>query len=118
MTKSELIKSELIERVAEKAEISKAKAEIVVKVIFDTMLKSLAQDARIELRGFGTFVNRRYSAYKGRNPRTGEKIDVKQKKLPFFRVGKELKEELSKSLSSSAKKKHSKKGVGKQRKKR
>jgi integration host factor subunit beta len=54
------------------------------------------KDDRIEIRGFGSFVNRQYEAYQGRNPRTGEVINVEGKKLPFFKMGKELKEQLNK----------------------
>jgi integration host factor subunit beta len=72
------------------------KAETVVNTIFDSMIEALMRDDRIEIRGFGSFVNRLYDAYQGRNPRTGEVINVEQKKLPFFKVGKELKEDLNK----------------------
>ena len=59
------------------------------------MIEALMKDDRIEIRGFGSFVNRAYGAYKGRNPRTGEVISVAEKKLPFFKVGKELKDEIN-----------------------
>ena len=60
------------------------------------MVEALMKDDRIEIRGFGSFVNRQYDAYQGRNPRTGEIINVGEKKLPFFKVGKELKEDVNK----------------------
>jgi integration host factor subunit beta len=63
------------------------------------MVEALMKGDRIEIRGFGSFVNRSYEAYKGRNPRTGEVIEVKDKKLPFFKVGKELKEEINRGVS-------------------
>lgn len=72
------------------------KAETVVNTIFDSMVESLLRDDRIEIRGFGSFVNRRYDSRKGRNPRTGEIIDVEEKRLPFFKVGKELKDQVNK----------------------
>ena len=85
-------KSELIEIISEKSKIPKKKAEEVVNLIFDSMTDALVKGSRIEIRGFGSFVNRTYGSYTGRNPRTGESIKVSPKKLPFFKVGKELKE--------------------------
>ena len=70
------------------------KAEEVVELIFDSMAETLQQGGRIEIRGFGSFVVREYGSYKGRNPRTGQSIQVKPKKLPFFKVGKELKAQI------------------------
>ena len=92
-----MTKADLINLISEKAGITRGKAETVVNTIFDSMVESLLRDDRIEIRGFGSFVNRDYDSYKGRNPRTGEVINVGQKKLPFFKVGKELKEEINKS---------------------
>lgn len=91
-----MTKADLINVVAEKASITRVKAETVVNTIFDSMIESLLKNDRIEIRGFGSFVNRKYDAYKGRNPRTGEVIEVEEKQLPFFKVGKELKEEINK----------------------
>lgn len=90
-----MTKSDLINLVSTKANITRLKAEAVVNTIFDSMVEALKNDHRIEIRGFGSFVNREYEAREGRNPRTGETIPVAQKKLPFFKVGKELKEELN-----------------------
>ncbi len=91
-----MTKADLINVIAEKANITRVKAETVVNTIFDSMVEALMRGDRIEIRGFGSFVNRHYDAYEGRNPRTGEIIPVKEKKLPFFKVGKELKEEINK----------------------
>ncbi|MBK9292992.1 MAG: integration host factor subunit beta [Oligoflexia bacterium] len=91
-----MTKADLINKIAEKANITRVKAEIVVNTIFDSMVDALMKDHRIEIRGFGSFVNRQYDAYQGRNPRTGEVINVEQKKLPFFKVGKELKDDVNK----------------------
>lgn len=85
-------KSELVEFIAEKSNLPKKKAEDVVNLVFDSMTETLAKGGRIEIRGFGSFVCRHYEPYQGRNPRTGESIVVKPKILPFFKVGKELKE--------------------------
>lgn len=91
----EMTKADLINLIADKAGITRVKAETVVNTIFDSMIEALMRDDRIEIRGFGSFVNRQYGSYKGRNPRTGEVINVDEKKLPFFKVGKELKEEIN-----------------------
>ena len=88
-----MTKSGLIEAVAERTpHISKKDTEIVVNTIFDSMTRALKQGERIEIRGFGSFVVRDYGGYRGRNPKTGEIVEVPPKKLPFFKVGKELKE--------------------------
>ncbi len=85
-------KSEIVEYISENRNIPKKKAEEAVNLIFDSMTEALVKDQRIEIRGFGSFVNRTYKSYQGRNPRTGVSIEVKPKKLPYFKVGKELKE--------------------------
>lgn len=90
-----MTKADLINLVAEKSGITRVKAEAVVNTVFDSMIESLLRDDRIEIRGFGSFVNREYGSYKGRNPRTGEVINVDEKKLPFFKVGKELKDDIN-----------------------
>ncbi len=97
-----LTKADLINLISEKAGITRVKAETVVNTIFDSMVESLMKDDRIEIRGFGSFVNRQYDAYKGRNPRTGQVIDVDEKKLPFFKVGKELKDDINKGKPSKS----------------
>lgn len=97
-----MTKADLINKISEKASITRVKAETVVNTIFDSMVAALMKDDRIEIRGFGSFVNRQYDAYQGRNPRTGEVINVGEKKLPFFKVGKELKEEVNKGGGSSS----------------
>lgn len=84
-------KSELIIALAKKESLTKQKAEQVVDTIFDTMSEALLAGKRIEIRGFGSFIVREYGSYTGRNPKTGEAITVSPKKLPFFKVGKELK---------------------------
>ena len=91
-----MTKADLINLISEKADITRVKAEAVVNTVFDSIVEALIKGDRIEIRGFGSFVNRSYDAYKGRNPRTGEVIDVKKKKLPFFKVGKELKDYINK----------------------
>lgn len=106
-------KSNLIDLMSNKANMTRTRAEMVVNIIFNTMVKALMQDQRIEIRGFGTLANRKYKSYKGRNPRTGKSIDVKQKKVPFFKVGKELKKDLNITSTSSRSKNSSSKKVKK-----
>jgi len=88
-------KSEMIEALAVKKGIPLKKAEEIINTIFDSMTNAMLSGDRIEIRGFGSFVVNDYKAYTGRNPKTGDSIDVKPKKLPFFKVGKELKERIA-----------------------
>jgi integration host factor subunit beta len=85
-------KSELIEQLSIKRDISNKKAEDVVNIIFNSLADAMVAGERIEIRGLGSFVIKDYNTYTGRNPKTGEPIKVRPKKLPFFKVGKELKE--------------------------
>ena len=87
-----MTKADLINNIAEKANLQHKQAEQVVNMVFDMMTDTLRKDDRIEIRGFGSFVNRCYGSYKGRNPKTGEVVEVPPKRVPFFKVGKELKE--------------------------
>ena len=85
-------KSQLIEALAKAENLALRKAEEVVNTVFGDIEASLIKSERVEIRGFGSFKVKQYDGYKGRNPKTGEIINVKAKKLPFFKVGKELKE--------------------------
>jgi integration host factor subunit beta len=85
-------KSGLIGVVCERAKLTKKQAEDVVNLIFDSMVDAMVKGDRIEIRGLGSLMVKDYGTYKGRNPRTGESIQVKPKKLPFFKVGKELRQ--------------------------
>ncbi|MCX5830050.1 MAG: integration host factor subunit beta [Deltaproteobacteria bacterium] len=87
-------KSGLIEAVSRKENITEKKAVEVVNLIFKGFTGELKKGGRIEIRGLGSFVVRDYEAYTGRNPKTGKNIKVSPKKLPFFKVGKELKEKV------------------------
>jgi integration host factor subunit beta len=93
-----ITKSDLIEQLSERLKLPKGKAEFVVNTIFESMEQALRDGERIEIRGFGSFEVREYKAYEGRNPRTGEPVHVRPKRLPFFKVGKELKERVNKSF--------------------
>jgi integration host factor subunit beta len=98
-----MTKSELIDAIAAKGELTKARAETVVNCVFDALAEALERGEGIEIRGFGSFTVRPYKSYSGRNPRTGQPVPVPAKRLPFFKVGKELKElvNLSKSFAIS-----------------
>jgi len=87
-------KSDLIEALSRDAELPIGKAEEVVKTVFNTMANALAEGDRVEIRGFGTFKVKHYDGYTGHNPKTGEPIKVKPKKLPFFKCSRELKEKV------------------------
>ena len=88
-------KSELIETLAVKHGLSLKKSEEVVNAIVDSMTGALVSGERIEIRGFGSFVVRDYESYTGRNPKTGMNITVSPKRLPFFKVGKELRDKVN-----------------------
>ena len=85
-------KSQLIEALAKSENLALKKAEEVVNTVFGDMEKALAEGERVEIRGFGSFKIKKYEGYQGRNPKTGEIINVSSKRLPFFKVGKELKD--------------------------
>lgn len=88
-------KSELIDALSKKEGLTEKQAADVVNLIFKGFGNQLKSGGRIEIRGFGSFVVRDYDSYTGRNPKTGETIQVDPKKLPFFKVGKELKERVN-----------------------
>lgn len=92
---STVTKSELIERISEKLKLPNGKAEQIVNCVFDSMVAALQDGDGIEIRGFGSFTVREYKAYEGRNPRTGETVHVAPKRLPFFKVGKDLRERVN-----------------------
>jgi len=85
-------RSDLINRLKEDADLSKRDAEVIINTFFNTISDILAEGDRVEIRGFGSFTVKDYKPYVGRNPKSGEKIRVSSKRLPFFKVGKELKE--------------------------
>ena len=93
-----MTKSELIDAVASQTNVTKSRAEMVVNCIFDAMTDALKNGEGIEIRGFGSFTVRQYKPYNGRNPRTGDPVHVASKRLPFFKVGKELKEMVNAAL--------------------
>ena len=84
-------KSDLIVALSKKEDLTDKLATDIVNLVFDGFVTALKSGGRIEIRGFGSFVVREYGAYKGRNPKTGKVVEVKPKRLPFFKVGRELK---------------------------
>jgi integration host factor subunit beta len=86
-----MVKSELIQKLRDRADLSRSQAEKVVDMVFNTISDTLSEGGRAEIRGFGSFSVNSYESYVGRNPKTGAQIEVSSKKLPFFRVGKQLK---------------------------
>ncbi len=85
-------KSDLMTALKEKDNLSRQEAEEIVNVFFGSIEDSLRNGGRVEIRGFGSFTVNSYKSYLGRNPKTGDQIQVPAKRLPFFKVGKELKE--------------------------
>ena len=88
-------KLELITALKDKAGISKAESAKVVKIFFDSMADNLAAGERIEIRGLCSFFVKEYKSYTGRNPKTGERVTISPKRLPFFKCGKELKDRVN-----------------------
>lgn len=88
-------KLELISTLKSQANISKYEAAKVVQIFFDKMANSLAEGDRVEIRGLCSFFVKHYKSYTGRNPKTGEKVQIDPKKLPFFKSGKELKKRVN-----------------------
>ncbi len=90
-------KSELIEALAQDINVPHREAAAITNTVIETMTEALAKGESIEIRGFGSFVIKKYESYEGRNPKTGKKIKVKPKRLPFFKVGKDLREKVNNS---------------------
>lgn len=90
-----MTRRDLIAAVAAAEGITIKEAELAVKTVFGSIEQSLTKEDRVEIRGFGSFKVKSYGSYQGRNPKTGEIIQVKNKKLPFFKAGKELKERVN-----------------------
>jgi len=96
-----MTKAELVEEVARVSELTKKHSEIIVNTVFDSIVDALRKDEKIELRGFGSFRIRQRRSRQGRNPKTGDKVDVPAKRIPYFKPGKELKELINNSAQSS-----------------
>tara|TARA_B100000029_G_C17594232_1_gene963548 strand:- start:727 stop:1128 length:402 start_codon:yes stop_codon:yes gene_type:complete len=92
MAGDSMTKAALVEEVARVAELTKKHSEIIVDAVFESIVSALQRGEKIELRGFGSFRLRRREPRKGRNPKTGDRVDVPSKRVPYFKPGKELKE--------------------------
>ena len=88
-------RSDLAKQLSTKSNVTKKRANDLVNLVFDSLTDALMDDDRIEIRGFGSFMVREYDSYTGRNPRTGHNIEVSPKRMPFFKVGKDLKERIN-----------------------
>ena len=112
-----MIKSELIEKIAaENPHLFQRDVEIIVNVIFDEIITSLARGERVELRGFGAFSVKRRPARSGRNPRTGATVFVEEKYIPYFKTGKELRLRMNNDSETNPKVKSGPKGKTKKKK--
>ena len=87
-----MTKAELVEDVARAAELTKKDAERLVEIVFESIIETLNHGEKIELRGFGSFRVRERGARRGRNPKTGDPVDIPAKRVPYFKPGKEMKE--------------------------
>ena len=92
MAGGSITKAVLVEEVARVADLTKKHSEVIVDTVFRSIIEALHRGEKIELRGFGSFRLRRREPRKGRNPKTGDKVDVPSKRVPYFKPGKELKE--------------------------
>lgn len=97
-----MTKADLVDEVARAVQVTKKQAEGIVNVVFDSIVESLRSGEKIELRGFGSFRLRSRKSRTGRNPKTGEKVDVPSKKIPYFKPGKELKELINEAPGSES----------------
>jgi integration host factor subunit beta len=87
-----MTKAELVERVAEKINLTKKQTEAIVNILLNSITEALGKGDKVELRGFGSFRIRERNPREGRNPKTGETVSIPAKKVPFFKAGKELRE--------------------------
>ena len=97
-----MTKADLVEEVIRVAVLSKKDAEHVVNTVFGQIMEALKSDDKIELRGFGSFRLRRREPRKGRNPKTGDKVDVPPKRVPYFKPGKELKDLINQAAEAGS----------------
>ena len=92
MVRGSMTKAVLVEEVAQVTDLTKKDAEVIVETVFRCIVDALHRGEKIELRGFGSFRLRQREPRKGRNPKTGDQVDVPPKKVPYFKPGKDLKE--------------------------
>jgi len=99
-TGGEMTKADLIDEVSRLAELTRKDSEVIVETIFDSVVRSLRAGDKIEIRGFGSFRTRQRRPRVGRNPKTGERVEVPAKKIPFFKPSKELKDLVNESAAA------------------
>lgn len=101
VTEGSMTKAALVEEVAQVADLTKKHAEIIVDTVFHSIVEALHRGEKIELRGFGSFRLRRRESRRGRNPKTGDRVDVPSKRVPYFKPGKELKELINREVDQA-----------------
>lgn len=97
-----MTKADLVEEVSRVSDLTKKHSEVIVETLFRSIIDALHRGEKIELRGFGSFRLRRREPRKGRNPKTGEKVDVPSKRVPYFKPGKELKQLINRTDTSES----------------
>jgi integration host factor subunit beta len=97
-----MTKAELVEEVSRVSDLTKKHSEVIVDTVFKTIIDALHRGEKIELRGFGSFRLRKREPRKGRNPKTGDKVDVPPKRVPYFKPGKELKDLINREVDEAA----------------
>jgi len=97
-----LTKADLVDEVSRVSDLTKKDSEVIVETFFRSIIDALHRGEKIELRGFGSFRLRRREPRKGRNPKTGEKVDVPSKRVPYFKPGKELKQLINRTDASKS----------------
>ena len=105
-TGGSMTKAELVEEVSRVSDLTKKHSEVIVDTVFKSIIDALHRGEKIELRGFGSFRLRKREPRKGRNPKTGDKVDVPPKKVPYFKPGKELKELINREPEPGARRAH------------
>jgi len=100
--KDVMTKADLIDEVSRLAELTRKDSEVIVETIFDSVVRSLRAGDKIEIRGFGSFRTRQRKPRIGRNPKTGERVEVPAKKIPFFKPSKELKDLVNEAAANAA----------------
>jgi integration host factor subunit beta len=104
-----MTKAELVEEVSRVSDLTKKHSEVIVDTVFKSIIEALHRGEKIELRGFGSFRLRKREPRKGRNPKTGDRVDVPPKKVPYFKPGKDLKDLINRAIASDGEAPH---GVG------
>jgi integration host factor subunit beta len=97
-----MTKAELVEEVSRVSDLTKKHSEVIVDTVFESIIEALKRGEKIELRGFGSFRLRKREPRKGRNPKTGDRVDVPPKRVPYFKPGKELKDLINREAAERA----------------